>query len=105
MMNRAGETKYIYILLRIGPEKSIEEKKHQDGQAIDMTFLNSRSRKKMTSVLMLVACLGCRDHSTLIFGLFRPTVTLHQGQGHRTCMTHRYAMRVYTVMPSLNAIA
>ena len=46
--------------------------------------------------------LNCRDNSTLIVRLSRPTVTLHQGQGHG----NEHAQIVpCTVMLSLNAIA
>ena len=33
--------------------------------------------------LMRIACLRCRENSTLNDCLCRPTMTLHQGQGHR----------------------
>ena len=53
-----------------------------------LAFVKSRSHTKRPTVaasLMLIACLiSRRDNSTLIlFSLCWPTVTVHQGQGHR----------------------
>ena len=48
--------------------------------------------------------LSCRDNSTLIFCLCQPTVTLHQGQGHRNEYEHIIMSCISTVVPSLNAI-
>ena len=52
--------------------------------------LQSHGHVKKGLPLQQVACclLSCREHSTLNFCLCRPTVTLHQGQGHRNEHEH-----------------
>ena len=61
------------------------------GQVI-CTFEKSRSRSRKkwpTVVASLMLCsvqyclLSCWEHATLIVWICRPTVTLHQGQGHQ----------------------
>ena len=57
--------------------------------------------------LMLIACLVVEIiHNADFVCLCRPTVTLHQGQGHRNEHGHIYAMCESTgVMPRVNVIA
>ena len=89
------------------PPKKKERK--QVGQAIK-TFLKSRSHTKKTwpgrcSKFYAYCLLSCRDISTLIFCLCRPTVTLHQGHGHRHEYEQICVMHESTVMPRLTSRA
>ena len=70
----------------------VVKKKNQDGQAIYL-FSKSRSSKIACCCRKFNAycLLSCRD----IFCIFRPTVTLHQGQGHRNKHEHICHAQVY----------
>ena len=45
--------------------------------------------------LVFYCLLSCREHATLLFCLGRPTVTLHQGQGHQNDHEHIWHPYVY----------
>ena len=67
----------------------LKKQTKQDGQAIS-TFAKSRSRTKWSTVvasLMFIACLVAESIEHRCVCLGRPSVTLHQGQGHRTSMS------------------
>ena len=76
--------KYIKVL------PSPKKKKTQDDQAI---YMVSKSRTctqipYRCSRLNAYYLLSCRDTSTLLFCLCRPTVTIHQGQSIRHDVEH-----------------